>query len=718
MNNRIWGTAACLSLMLLFVMPLQGNSESAAGKPRAVKGILDLSHYNMGTEPVIDLSGEWEFYWKKLYTSADLKQLTEQSTPIKPDLYFSMPGIWNKAELGGKNLPGFGYAAMRLKIKLNPNDAKRTLWLKLPHMISAYTLLANNTVVASNGTVGISRDTMTPQYLPKIVSFTAHNTDLELLLHISNFYNNRGGLLQPIKMGSKEEIEKEHIKGLFLDIFGISAIIIMGLYYFGLFSLRREEKSSFYFSLLCISTAALTFFFGREHLVIQLFPEFDWEIYMKIVLILVYLLPTCMIYFFYDIFPEEIPQKATTLILGITAFFCLTVFPPAHIGLRLFSFFIYAVMPLVLFIYAGVIKAAIRKKEGAILSAVGFTVMMALAFMTFLSNQQVINIDFFLSPFGLLFFLFLQSYLLTRRFSNAFESVERLSYKLEDMNINLEKKVIERTRELHDAMDATDIINSELIKTRDRLWGEVELAKKIQTLLLPSDLHLSGYDISAYIEPAKEVGGDYYDLIRFEGKEWIVIGDVSGHGISAGLVMMMVQSAIHVSLYKHPGMKPSELLNAVNAALYDIINKINESFYMTITVLAYHEKGTFHFSGLHQDILIYRASSDTVEVIETEGMWIGVFEDIDELQEDKTLSLNSGDVMLLYTDGVTEAWLKGSRENNRTIAEHMYTRDRLIEVFSHLGTGSALEVRQGIVSSLNNYTVHDDVTIFVIKRLE
>lgn len=83
------------------------------------------------------------------------------------------------------------------------------------------------------------------------------------------------------------------------------------------------------------------------------------------------------------------------------------------------------------------------------------------------------------------------------------------------------------------------------------------------------------------MKPADDVGGDYYDVINIGGYDWIVIGDVSGHGVTAGLVMMMVQTSIHSVLQGNPGIKPSELIEQVNSVIIGNIRKFNENKYLT-----------------------------------------------------------------------------------------------------------------------------------------
>ncbi|MCP4130443.1 MAG: SpoIIE family protein phosphatase [bacterium] len=263
-----------------------------------------------------------------------------------------------------------------------------------------------------------------------------------------------------------------------------------------------------------------------------------------------------------------------------------------------------------------------------------------------------------------------------------------------------------------------EAINTELVKTRDLLWGEMQTAKKIQTALLPKAPIVPGYDIAVFMEPAKEVGGDYYDIINVGGVDWIIIGDVSGHGIPAGLVMMMVQTSIHMALAHNPKHTPAELLKIINDTISDKIHKIDTDCYMTITVFACHSNdGWFAFSGSHQDILIYRASQKTIETLETWGIWIGISLDMSNFIKDHGLQLLEGDIMLLYTDGITEAWRKGTIKDQRDAEVDMYGENRLKDSFLKAARKSPNEIRENILNDLHDYDIHDDVTIVIIKRL-
>jgi serine phosphatase RsbU (regulator of sigma subunit) len=181
--------------------------------------------------------------------------------------------------------------------------------------------------------------------------------------------------------------------------------------------------------------------------------------------------------------------------------------------------------------------------------------------------------------------------------------------------------------------------------------------------------------------------------------------------------MMMTQTAIKVALSQHPDMHPSRLLSIVNGVITENIHKLHEDKYMTITVLAVHDEGKFYYSGLHQDIMVYRQKTGSVELFETRGMWLGILRDIVEMVDDDVVTLGPGDTMLIYTDGITEAWEKGSVKDHRDPEKSMYGDERLVRVFKDLGEKPTEEIKQGIIDSLENYKCYDDVTLVLLRRI-
>jgi serine phosphatase RsbU (regulator of sigma subunit) len=258
----------------------------------------------------------------------------------------------------------------------------------------------------------------------------------------------------------------------------------------------------------------------------------------------------------------------------------------------------------------------------------------------------------------------------------------------------LERRVAERTAELGRALDA--------------LWGEMKLARRIQEALVPREPKLAGCDVAASMKPAEQVGGDYYDVIQTQNHEWILIGDVSGHGVPAGLVMMMCQTAVRTALAQDPDILPDRLLVLVNAVLTENIRQLGEDKYMTITALRRDAGGRIWFAGAHQDLFVFRAETSEVEAFETAGLWLGLRADAEGAFTLRELTLGAQDLLVLHTDGVTEASRDGAFFDTtgmqRTLAA---AKDK-----------TAREVLEDLLHALDGFELTDDATLVVIRQLE
>ena len=259
------------------------------------------------------------------------------------------------------------------------------------------------------------------------------------------------------------------------------------------------------------------------------------------------------------------------------------------------------------------------------------------------------------------------------------------------------------------AQAAISIENSRLIAHREKttkLQTEMKIAANIQSVLLPENPLIEGFEITAYLKPTDEVGGDYYDVINTGTNNWVIIGDVSGHGVPAGLVMMMVLTTIQALVRKFPDIKPSDLLSIVNEALKYNVEKIKELKYMTITAFSFGTDGRAVYSGRHQDILVYRAESADVDILPSKGSWLMPW-DMGRKNIDSELCLKQGDTMLLYTDGISEAI------NTERI---MFSEEKLADILKQYGTLKTVEIRDKILEALLGYTLRDDMTMVVLKK--
>jgi DNA-binding LacI/PurR family transcriptional regulator/serine phosphatase RsbU (regulator of sigma subunit) len=191
---------------------------------------------------------------------------------------------------------------------------------------------------------------------------------------------------------------------------------------------------------------------------------------------------------------------------------------------------------------------------------------------------------------------------------------------------------------------------------REHIQKESQIAQKIQKALLPVTTSAQGLQLAALMVPTVEVGGDYYDVLPTEAGCWIGIGDVTGHGLLAGLVMMMIQSMVAALVSRDERASPASLVVSLNAALYENVrNRLRRDEQGTLALIRYERDGTLTFAGHHEELLIYRAATRAWERITTKGFWLGALPDIRHVTTDTQARLEQGDLLVLYTDGVVEA---------------------------------------------------------------
>ena len=111
------------------------------------------------------------------------------------------------------------------------------------------------------------------------------------------------------------------------------------------------------------------------------------------------------------------------------------------------------------------------------------------------------------------------------------------------------------------------------LQRTEALRREVEIAHQIQTAILPVSPAVKGFEVAARMEPADDVGGDLYDILAFGDTFWVLVGDVSGHGVNSGLVMMMAQAAAYAAIADDPHCRPSAVIAAVNRVVHENVRR-------------------------------------------------------------------------------------------------------------------------------------------------
>ncbi len=242
---------------------------------------------------------------------------------------------------------------------------------------------------------------------------------------------------------------------------------------------------------------------------------------------------------------------------------------------------------------------------------------------------------------------------------------------------------------------------------------ELEIAREIQANLAPDeDLVVPGVEIAAFAQPAREVGGDYYDFIQLDDQRLaIIVGDVSGKGIPAALYATKLQTLFETltPLYD----SPKDILISINRS---ISLRLNKKFFMTavLAIIDLEQRSLKLARAGHNPPIFRRSGKKEPSLLKPAGIGIGldkgsVFEK--ELRE-KNIELQVGDILVFYTDGITEAM------NER---KEQFEEMRLAGLVADMGEAGAAEIKDNIVRNLHGFCnrafLDDDATLVVLKMV-
>ncbi|MBD3330295.1 SpoIIE family protein phosphatase [Candidatus Peregrinibacteria bacterium] len=248
------------------------------------------------------------------------------------------------------------------------------------------------------------------------------------------------------------------------------------------------------------------------------------------------------------------------------------------------------------------------------------------------------------------------------------------------------------------------------IKDRERMLEELTIAHDLQRDILPLvSPTLPGMQIVAKNRPASEVGGDSFNIITSDDKTYIYVGDVTGHGVAAGLIMTMVNSL--VSVFAEMYDNPYDVLINVNK---HIKTHVKKAMFMTMVMLCWdHKEQSLTYVGAgHEHILVYRNLTGECSEILSGGIALGMVPDNSKLITEKEIELNDGDFVILYTDGITEA-----RNNNGELFGLKRLEEAIKEHASQYSAeGLNYHVAKDVSTFMQDHKQDDDMTLIVLEK--
>ncbi len=415
-----------INTLALFFIVIYFNlscNEVKSYNPIAKKGVIDLRNNDFDKENYFTLDGEWEFYPNEFISNTN----NISSSPK----YIKVPFAWNSQPKSYVSYPKFSYGSYRLKILLGNKSEFPTL--RLQFISSAYRIFCNGKEYQNSGVPGSTLEISIPSIsIEESTIFNNEEGVIDLVLHVSNFQLSNSGILRSIQIGSNTSITNLQTRDDAFHWLFTGMILIMGLYHLGIYFLRMKDLSPLYFGFYCILSSIREFFI-IERGFNRIFSEIDFKYWIKFDNFFLFLSITFFAYYMKSLFPKD-TSKIVIRIAALSHFIMATllIFSPLN-QLLYFEEFSKISIPLLSLYYLYVlIQALINKRDSSILFLFGFSIVYYCIINDLLLSISFISSDRLL-PYGITCLIFIQSYILSRRFNFALQHAETLSIQLEKM---------------------------------------------------------------------------------------------------------------------------------------------------------------------------------------------------------------------------------------------------------------------------------------------
>jgi serine phosphatase RsbU (regulator of sigma subunit) len=282
-----------------------------------------------------------------------------------------------------------------------------------------------------------------------------------------------------------------------------------------------------------------------------------------------------------------------------------------------------------------------------------------------------------------------------------------LEVRLLHMELKNHSKLLEQTvRELE---ASREVIRLKTLEERKKLELELALAEETQRSLLPRCLpQFENYRVHAFNSPTRYVGGDFYDFVQLSSGDWVgVLADVSGKGMSAALLSSMLLGVLSTEF--RYGTLPQEALNRANQLLCE---KSLPYQFVTVFLFLLSAQGSGQFiSAGHNPAYLFRSATGKIEELTSGDLILGAFLSVS--YQSSPLHLHPGDIMLVYSDGLTEA---------RDQQEEMFGQERLLQIIQQEAPSGSNALQQKLLQAIEEFTQGlpqtDDITFIIVEKYQ
>lgn len=426
-------------LITILILQVSGSLLDGHAAPQARSGVMDARGWDFRNQGLIPLNGQWEFNWHQLLSPADI------AAPRKATHYAPVPASWNQFQLQKGIRSGAGYATYRLRILKDDIDSLYGVWL--PSIYSSYSLWVNGRLVLKEGDVSEEENTYEPSTRRRTAMFHVPGEQAEIVIQVANYSHHRGGIWQSPYFGLAEQAIRKSKMETVRDSILFGCLLMVGLYHIGLFIERRKDRYTILFGVLCVAMAFRIATSG-DMLLLTWLPMLSWNLNTRIEYMLMLIAAMTGVGYVRHLFTEDACLRTYRFLIGAGSILIgMTVLLPTSVFTSFLSGYQIYIMAVVVHIFAMNFRAVHHHRLGAYIALIGFAVLSVLVINDILYSHELAAVRD-LAPIGLVACIFLQSLVISLRYSQVLTDLESVSAELIELNASLEQRIQDRTAEL------------------------------------------------------------------------------------------------------------------------------------------------------------------------------------------------------------------------------------------------------------------------------
>ncbi|WP_246032182.1 adenylate/guanylate cyclase domain-containing protein [Leptospira fluminis] len=401
-----------LSILGPFLLFASSCSRQTEERPKVSNGILDLRNWDFQRHPLLDLTGDWEYYPDRLASDGNAEE--------KKSL-FAVPGVWL----------GSGYATMKLGILLPKNAPNLAFYSK--GQATAFDLYVNGAKVLKSGIVGKDPVSSVPESRGSFGEWDPSGVSIaQVTLDISNFHHRFGGLWYGIRFGESSALREEVARFRDMDWFLGGIFFLTFLYHVGLFLIRRQDLSPLPFGLFCF-TLFVRILVTEDKILLSYFPSFGYLTSMRLEYLTFYLSLPLGLHYLRSIYPDLFPRIWMGSFYGLGLIFSVGAFLPFPEASKAIPYYQASMFASIILVVYVLVLAVWKRKPYAIPLMVGYLILSTAGVIEVLAAHQILKTRSFL-PLGLFVLVMIETFVLSFRYGDLYREKEALAEELRRIN--------------------------------------------------------------------------------------------------------------------------------------------------------------------------------------------------------------------------------------------------------------------------------------------